>query len=302
MPPERRALLQIHLCVLLWGFTAVLGKLITLPAVGLVWWRMLGVCVLLLPLPRVIGALRRMPPRLMLVYAGIGTLVAAHWLTFYGAIKLANASVAATCMALGSVFAAVLEPWLVGRRLSRRELALGVAAVPGVALVVGGIPEGMRVGFAIGALSAALSALFTVLNKRWATQGDALAVTWVEMAAGWALIGLALPLLAAIPGVDAGLPLPSPADAALLGVLVVACTILPFALSLVALRKVSAFSMQLALNLEPVYAIVLAILLLGEHRELTPAFYAGVGLVLGAVFAQPLLDRLAARRARGGVS
>lgn len=302
MPPERRALLHIHLCVLLWGFTAILGKLITLPAVALVWWRMLGVCVLLLPLPRVFGALRRMPPRLVAVYAGIGALVAAHWLTFYGAIKLANASVAATCMALGSVFAAVLEPRLLGRRMSRRELALGAAAVPGVALVVGGIPAGMRLGFAIGALSAALSALFTVLNKRWATQGDALAVTWVEMAAGWALIGLALPLLGQLPGVDAGLPLPSPADAALLGVLIVACTILPFALSLVALRRVSAFSMQLALNLEPVYAIALAMLLLGEHRELTSAFYAGVVLVLGAVSAQPLLDGIAARRARGGLS
>jgi drug/metabolite transporter (DMT)-like permease len=99
----RNARLQIHLCVLLWGFTAILGKLISLPAPALVLWRMLLVTVALLLVPRVRHGLRAMPPKLLLVYAGIGVIVAMHWLTFYGAIKLANASVAVTCMALGSV-------------------------------------------------------------------------------------------------------------------------------------------------------------------------------------------------------
>jgi drug/metabolite transporter (DMT)-like permease len=294
MHADRKALLQIHACVLLWGFTAILGKLISLPAAALVWWRMLMVCAFLLLLPRVWRALRAMPPRLLAIYAGIGVVVALHWLTFYGAIKLANASVAATCMALGAVFAALIEPLLVGRRLSWRELALGVAAVPGVALVVGGIPSTMHVGFAVGVLSAALTAVFTVLNKRWATRSDALAVTWVEMASGWLFVWLCLPLLAHLPGADARLGVPDLRDSALLLVLALACTLLPFALSLVALRKLSAFTMQLAINLEPVYAIALAILLLGEQRELSVTFYLGVAIVLSAVSAQPLL----ARRAR----
>ena len=293
MHAERKALLQIHACVVLWGFTAILGKLISLPAAALVWWRMLIVSGFLLLLPRVWRALRAMPPRLVAIYAGIGGVVALHWLTFYGAIKLANASVAATCMALGSVFAAVLEPRLTGRRMSWRELALGIAAIPGVALVVGGMPAGMRTGFIVGVVSAALTAVFTVMNKRWATGNDALAVTFVEMGAGWLLLWAALPLVALLPGADASLVVPGARDALLLLVLAIACTVLPFALSLVALRHVSAFSMQLALNLEPVYAIALAIVLLGEHRELGAAFYLGVGIVLAAVFVQPLLSRRA---------
>jgi drug/metabolite transporter (DMT)-like permease len=291
MNAERKALLQIHACVVLWGFTAILGKLISLPAAALVWWRMLIVAMALLLLPRVWRALRAMPPRLLAIYAGIGVVVALHWLTFYGAIKLANASVAATCMALGSVFAAVLEPKLTGRRMSWRELALGLAAIPGVALVVGGIDAGMRVGFAVGVVSAALTAVFTVMNKRWATRSDALAVTWVEMVAGWLFVWLCLPLVALLPAADASLSLPDARDGALLLVLALACTVLPFALSLVALRQVSAFSMQLALNLEPVYAIALAIVLLGEHHELSGTFYLGVAIVLAAVFVQPLLGR-----------
>jgi drug/metabolite transporter (DMT)-like permease len=291
MTAERKALLQIHVCVGLWGFTAILGKLISLPAAALVWWRMLIVALALLLLPRVWRSLRAMPPRLIAIYAGIGVVVALHWLTFYGAIKLANASVAATCMALGSVFAAVLEPRLTGRRMSWRELALGLAAIPGVALVVGGIDPGMRVGFVVGAVSGALTAVFTVLNKRWATRSDALAVTWVEMFAGWLFVWLCLPLVALLPDADGSLALPDARDGALLLVLALACTVLPFALSLVALRQVSAFSMQLALNLEPVYAIGLAILLLGEHRELSGTFYLGVAIVLAAVFVQPLLGR-----------
>ncbi|MCA0394710.1 MAG: DMT family transporter, partial [Proteobacteria bacterium] len=139
MTPHAKALWQIHLCVLLWGFTAILGKLITLPALPLVWWRMGLVVLALLLVPRVWRGLRALPPKLLLAYAGVGTLVALHWLTFYGAIKLANASVAATCMALATVFTALIEPMVARRRFSRRELVLGLAVLPGVALVVGGV-------------------------------------------------------------------------------------------------------------------------------------------------------------------
>src|SRR5687768_17839374 len=101
MSPASKALLQIHFCVVRWGFTAILGKLITLPALALVWWRMLIVVAVLALLPRVWRAVRALPARTMVTFATIGVVVALHWLSFYGAIKLANASVAATCMATG---------------------------------------------------------------------------------------------------------------------------------------------------------------------------------------------------------
>ncbi len=281
-----QARLAIHACVVLWGFTAILGKLITLPATALVFWRMLGAAALLLVVPGVWRALCTWPIRLIVIYAGIGALVAAHWVTFYASIKLANASVAATCMALAPVFVALFEPRFAGRRFKPRELALAIAVIPGVALVVGGMPGHMRAGLAVGALSALLVAVFAVLNKRWIGDRNAFAVTAVEMTAGLALIAALMPALTE----QVPWQLPAARDAALLGVLIVACTLVPFVLSLVALRRLSAFEAQLAVNLEPVYAIALASMLLGEQRELGLAFYAGVAIVIGVVFVQPWMQ------------
>jgi drug/metabolite transporter (DMT)-like permease len=288
MHATRKARLQVHVCVLLWGFTAILGKLITLSALGLVWWRTLLVSATLLLLPRVRRALMAMPARRRLAYAGVGVLVALHWLTFYAAIKLANASVGATCIALGPVFLAFVEPWIARRRFDPRELLLAVAVVPGVALVVGGVPQAMWSGIAVGTLSALLVALFGACNKRLAEHGDALAVTCLELGAGMLFLTVLAPLL---PGGLAAFAWPDRHDALLLLTLAFACTLLPFALALAALRHVSAFTMQMTTNLEPVYAIVLAIPLLGEQHELHLRFYLGVAVILAAVFAHPLLHR-----------
>ncbi len=297
MTPHTRAELQIHACVVLWGFTAVLGRAITLPALPLVWWRMVTVVALLLLLPRVRRAIWEMPWALRLTYAGIGLVVALHWLSFYASIKLSNASVAATCIALAPVFLAVVEPLVTHKRFEPSELALGLFVVPGVVLVVGGVPTGMRAGLALGTLSALLVAVFAALNKLHIHRGDALGVTCLELGAGALLLTVLAPLL---PHDGAAIPVPGGRDAALIAVLAVACTLLPFALSLVALRVLSAFAAQLAVNLEPVYAIALAALLLGERRELGPQFYAGVAVVLAVVFAHPMVvRRYGLRGARG---
>src|SRR5690606_21711922 len=241
--------------------------------------------------PRVWRGLRAMPPRLLAAYAGIGVVVALHWLTFYGAIKLANASVAATCMAFATVFTALVEPRLARRPFSRRELALGVLVLPGAAMVVGGVSTDMHAGIAVGAVSALLVAVFGSLNKRLVDRADPLTVTAIELGAGALALAALAPLMPLLFPAFAGplLVAPAPADAAWLLLLAGACTLFPFALSLVALRHMSAFSAQMALNLEPVYAIVLAAVLLSEQRELTPMFYAGVAILLAVVFAHPLL-------------
>jgi drug/metabolite transporter (DMT)-like permease len=291
--PATTATLQIHFCVLLWGFTAILGKLISLPALPLVWWRMLIVVGVLMLVPRVLRSLRALPARLWLAYAGIGCLVALHWLTFYGAIKLANASVAATCIALATPFTALVEPWLTRTRFSARDLLLGIAVLPGVMLVVGGVPTGMREGIIVGAVSALFVAVFGSLNKRVAYRGEALTATALELGAGVIALSALAPLLPMLMPELSGplLEWPSARDGALLVTLALACTLLPFSLSFVALRHISAFSAQLAVNLEPVYAILLAIVLLGEQRELTPQFYVGVAIILAAVLARPLIGR-----------
>jgi drug/metabolite transporter (DMT)-like permease len=292
MTPTAKAQWQIHFCVILWGFTAILGKLITLQALALVWWRMLIVVAALVLVPAVWRGLRAMPLRLIAAYAGIGCLVALHWLTFYGAIKLANASVAATCMGIGPAFLALVEPWLTGKRFDARELALGVLVIPGVVLVAGGVPAAMHLGLGVGILSALLVALFGALNKRLVEHADPLTVTAVELGAGTLLLTALAPLL---PHDGPLLPIPDLHDVMLLLVLSIGCTLLPYTIALAALRKLSAFYVQLATNLEPIYAIALAIVLLGEQRDLGVMFYLGVAIILMSVFAHPLLARTGTR-------
>lgn len=284
-----RAHLQIHFCVLLWGLTAILGKLITLPAAQLVWWRMALVTLALLLAPPMWRGLRAMPVRLIGAYAGIGVLVSLHWLSFYAAIKLSNASVGATCLALAPVFMAFVEPWIARRKFDPRELLVGAAVVPGVIMVVGGVPASMRAGLAVGVLSAVFVALFGSLNKRFVARGEPLAVTFVELGTGTLFLTLLAPL---VPHTGAAFVLPDMHDTVLLAALAFGCTLFPFALALVALRHLTAFRTQMITSLEPVYAIVLAIVLLHEQRELGAWFYAGVVVILAAVFTHPLLSQL----------
>jgi len=277
MSAHSRAWFHIHVCVVLWGFTAILGRLITLRALPLVWWRMLLVTLALAVWPPFWRGLRQLPRRLVAVYLGIGGLVTLHWVTFYGSIKLSNASVAATCMALTPVFVSFIEPALARRRPALTEVGMSVAVLPGVALVVGGTPAGMRDGILAGAFSAFVAGLFSTLNKRTIGNSPALTVTGLQMpAVAWLL-----------PAEEQVLVRPDLRDALLLFALSMACTLFPYALALVALRHLSAFETTLAVNMEPVYAIALAVLLLNEQRDLEPGFYAGAGLIMAIVFSYP---------------
>jgi drug/metabolite transporter (DMT)-like permease len=288
MTTHSRAQLQIHACVLLWGFTPILGKLISLPAWPLVGWRMVIVSAALFATARVRRGVGAMAPRARRAFAGVGCVVAIHWVTFYGAIKLANASVAATCLALTPVFVALVEPALTNKRFDPRELLFAGATVPGVALVVGGTPSGMHVGVAVGVVSSFCAAVFGALNKRLVHGGDALSVTAIEIGTGALLVALLAPL---VPHSGPAFPVPSARDALLLSTLALGCTLVPFSLSLVALRELSAFDTSLALTLEPVYAVVAAALLLHEQHELSGGFYGGVAVLLAVVAGHSILAR-----------
>jgi drug/metabolite transporter (DMT)-like permease len=197
-------------------------------------------------------------------------------------------------MALAPVVTALIEPWITGARFERHNLLLGILVIPGVALVMGGIPGDMHLGFWVGVLSAALAAVFLALNKRFLGHQDAIAVTWIELSAGFLLVA------ALAPAVALGGPAvvcPNIRDGALLLVLAILCTLIPFAVSLATLRHLSAFTAQLAVNLEPLYAITIAVLFLGEARELDSLFYLGVAIVLAAVFGHGWLQARQFRRA-----
>ncbi len=296
------AWLQIHFCVFLWGFTAIIGRLITLPAMALVVWRMLLVAMVLLVLPRVWRGLSQLPAHLLLAFSGIGALVGLHWISFYGAVKLANASVAATCMATLPMFMCIIEPLVTGKRFVPKELLLGLLVLPGMAFVVGGTPAQMNLGIVAGVLSSLLAALFSAYNKRFILRTDSLTATTLEMASGGLTVLAIIALVSLLPlEVDSGSSvlvtlgglqvLPSNTDLVWLLILALVCTLLPFALSLKAMRHISAYATALAVNLEPVYAMILGILILNEQQELNSSFYSGAAIILVVVFLYPRLTR-----------
>lgn len=286
--PTTRAHFLIHGAVFAWGFTAILGRLIALSTWPLVWWRLSIAAATLGVVPRVWRGLRRVAPRLALAYVGVGALLALHFIAFYGSVKASDASVAATCLGLAPAFVALLEPALDRAHLDVRKLFLGCIMAPGVALVVGGVPSRMQSGVCMGAAAAALTAAAAVLNKRLRGEGDTLTIAWLELVGGVAL----LTVVSACTSQSATrLELPSVRDVVFLVVLAVACGVLPFTAHIAALRQLSAFEVQLTVNLEPVYTVLLAIPILGEQRELGVRFYAGVLVILGALVTHALLQR-----------
>jgi drug/metabolite transporter (DMT)-like permease len=290
---QRRAYLTLHICVLIWGFTAILGKLIQLNALHLVWWRVLlcGGALLFIIRP---SEWRTIGKREVCSLLGIGLIVGLHWWSFYGSIKLANASVAVTSVATITLFSAILEPLILRQPFKWVEIGFGLLILPGIALVAGQIDWSMRTGFAVGVLSALLAALFSTLNKRMINryQPSAFLMTFWEMTGGWLICSLIL--LAQNNGWET-LALRGN-DRIWVPVLAFCCTLLPFWLSLRAMRYLSVFTTNLTINLEPVYAIVLAAILFREDQELTPGFYLGVLILLAAVFGHPLLMRLTAKQ------
>lgn len=288
MSDKLRAYLYLHFCVLIWGFTAILGKLITLNAVPLVWWRVLLCCVtliLLIPRRQFAGISRKT----YLHMFGIGVLVGIHWLCFYGAIKLSNASVAVATMATTSFFSALVEPTLNRQKIKGYELALGLFILPGMALIAGNLNWDMRLGFGVGILGAFLAAVFSSLNKKMIDNQPPppLVMSFTALAGGVAVCSLVLPFL--VWQMPETALLPSTWDWVWLLVLAWVCTLLPYYLTLLAMRYISAFATNLTINLEPVYGVLLAALFFREDKDLNPAFYLGVLMILLAVFSHPFL-------------
>lgn len=292
---ERRAYLELHLAVLLFGLTAILGDLIQLTALVLVWWRVLLTSGSFLPFVRAGELIKDLGRPMFWRFAGIGVLVALHWVTFYGAIKLSNASICLICMATTSFFTAFLEPIIVKRPFRWYELLLGLLVIPGMALVVSNIEVGMIWGVVAGLTSAFLAATFAIFNKKYIKDHHPTRITFLELGSAWVFLTVILGFML-ISGQEVGALLPEGwLDWVYLLILAFLCTNLAYTLSLRALRHISAFAANLTINLEPVYGIILAWLLLNEQDELSPGFYWGVVIILLAVFSYPLIRRVMSR-------
>ncbi len=296
MESEKRAYLELHIAVFLFGFTAILGELIQLSAIVIVWWRVLITSLSLLFLIKAAKLLKELPVRTTIQFMSIGVLVAIHWVSFYGAIKLANASIALICLATTSFFTALAEPLIMGHRFRWYELTLGLLIVPGMVLIVNSTEASMNPGILAGLLAAFMAALFATFNKRLVGKSDEMSITFLELGSAWLILSIALPVFMA--GSEEPVQFwPSNSDWFYLIILSLLCTTFAYVLALRSLRYLSAFASNLTINLEPIYGIALAWMLLNENEELNPGFYWGVAIILVAVFSYPLLRRYMRRRA-----
>ena len=281
----KKAFIQLHIAVLLAGLTGVLGKLISLNEGLLVWYRLL----LTAPSLWLLALLRKQSVRIdgrdVWRIFGIGGIAALHWVAFYGSIKYSNVSVGLLCFSAIGFFTALIEPLVMGHRIDFIELLLGLLVIVGIFFIFQVDPH-FKAGIVVGLLSALLGSLFPVLNKRILKRVSAENVTLYELSGGFLVLTLLMPLYLYV--------FPSPrltpdlSDWIWLLVLSWACTVLAFNLSMSALQRISAFTVNLSYNLEPVYGILLAFLLFREDKYLNTGFYIGFCLILLSIILQML--------------
>lgn len=296
MDATKKAYLQLHLAVFLWGFTAILGELIQLSALVLVWWRVLLTSLSLVFLIRVGSFIGSMPRKKLWQFAFVGVLTGLHWLTFYGSIKLANASIALIAMATCAFFTSLVEPLIMKTPFSKLDIFMGFLVIPGMALIVEHVDVRMHLGIWVGLLSSFLAAVFSILNKKWVHDAPPLQITFIEMSSAWLFLCLVFPFYFSS---ETGAKfLPSANDWLWLVILAVVCTTFTWMLALRALKQLTAFASTLTVNLEPVYGILLAIVILNEHKQLSPGFYWGCLLILAIVLVHPVLKQRARRGMR----
>lgn len=279
----KKAFLQLHVAVLFAGFTAILGKLIDLNEGMLVWYRMLLSSVSLALILFFRKKLTRVPFLKLMKIFGVGTIVAIHWVTFYGSIKYSNVSVSVTCLSAIGFFTALFEPIIMRRRIDWMEVLLGLVAIAGIYLIFNFYPE-YKTGIIFGIISAMLASLFPIFNKNLLREFSPEIVTLFEMTGGFIALCIIIPFY--LDFFPASYYIPTFSDWMWLIILAWICTILSFILQLNALKIISPFTANLTYNLEPVYAIILAFIIFKENKFLGTGFYLGFGLIFLAVSVQ----------------
>ena len=268
----KKALVQLNAAVFLWGFTGVLGRAITLDSTMLVWWRLLITMFSLWILYLVQGKARRIPTRSVLMISVIGTIQALHWVCFYASIKLANVTIALTCLSTTALIAAFLEPLVMRKKFDFFEIILGLFAIAGI-LIIYNTHLHFSAGIIIGLVSALLTVMVSVYNKKIIDKYHPEHITLYQLTGGFLGMTVLLPLFHVF--FSEAWSAPTAMDWLWLLVLSWVCTILTFFLYIRSLKSISAFTMNLTLTLEPIYGIILAFIIYQENKFLSQWFYLG---------------------------
>ena len=279
--------IKLHFIVLILGFTAILGKLISLNATDMIWYRML---LAFLSLGVYVWFKKnrvRYSRKTILQMTGVGIVIALHWITFFYSIKVSNVSVALGTFASTTFFTALLEPMIFRKRIDKYELLLGVVIIIGLYLIFQ-FEFRYILGIVSSLTSAFLAGLFTVLNKKLIHKYDPVSISFYEMGSGF----LAISVYFLFTGRFAdNFPFPSAPDWLWLLLLSIVCTAYAFVVSVDVMKVLSAYTVALAFNMEPVYAILLASWIFKDSEYMSFGFYAGTVIIMIAVFLYPVLYR-----------
>ena len=280
-------LLALHLMVLVLGFTGILGKLITLESTHLVWYRMLIAFILLFIFLLITNRIKQINPKNILPLIGSGFVVALHWLFFFESIKVSNVSIAVICLSTSSLFSAFLEPIFFKRKILKYEVFFGLIVIITLAFMLYEKPENKflsenyTLGYFYGFISSFLATLFTIINAKFINKIDATEITMIEMLGGVILISLYFLIIN-----DFGISSKtiSISDLSYLFILGSICTAGVFVWMIEIMRYMTPYSVIMAVNLEPIYSIIIALIIFNDSESMNTFFYLGGTLILLTVF------------------
>ena len=280
-------LLALHLMVLVLGFTGILGKLITLESTHLVWYRMLIAFILLFIFLLITNRIKQINPKNILPLIGAGFVVALHWLFFFESIKVSNVSIAVICLSTSSLFSAFLEPIFFKRKILKYEVFFGLIVMITLAFMLYEKPENKylsenyTLGYFYGFISSFLATLFTIINAKFINKIDATEITMIEMLGGVILISLYFFI---INDCSIASKTISISDLSYLFILGSICTAGVFVWMIEIMRYMTPYSVIMAVNLEPIYSIIIALIIFNDSEAMNTFFYFGGTLILLTVF------------------
>jgi drug/metabolite transporter (DMT)-like permease len=296
MRPSPRDYFLLHFIVLLWGFTAILGLLISIPAVELVFYRTLLAAIALLVLLLWRKRNFNVGSREAIKMLATGIIMAAHWILFFESARVSTASVCLAGMATTSLWTSLIEPALTGRKVKAFEVALGLMVIVGLYIIFR-FEFNHAYGLFLALCSALLAALFSVINSKLTKRHHAYMINFYEMTGAFLSVLIFLPFykLVILGGGNLNLS-PEPMDWLWIGILSIVCTVFAYSVSIELMKRISAFFLNLTVNLEPVYGIILAVLIFGDKEKMTPGFYWGTLIILISVLSYPMFMKLFRRK------
>ena len=280
-----KSYLNLHVIVFIWGFTAVLGKLISLEALDLVWYRMFFAVVIMTVVVLITKEKIKVPLRVFAGFILAGIIIALHWLTFYQAIKVSNVSITLACLSTGAFFASILEPIFYKRKVIWYEVLFGLIVIFGLGIIFK-VETQYTAGIYLAVSSAFLSALFSVINGKYAKEYNPNVISVYELGSGVVFISTYLFFAGSFTPAFFAL---STNDLIWLFILASFCTAYAFSASIKVMKFLSPFTVMLTINLEPIYGIFLVLLIFPENEKMSPMFYLGALIILATVIANGIM-------------